>query len=272
LRRVLTALVLLVAIDPAPANAWGRDGHEIVATIAQSLLTPRARAQADALLATAGGESFVAVSDWADRIRRERPETAPWHFVDIEIGAGPYNEARDCPRRACVVAKIDDFRAELADTRLDPERRGEALKWLIHSVGDVHQPLHAADRHDHGGNGLHVAIDGRERNLHEVWDVELIKLAKGRESDSAYAEELTGAISAGDRSTWARGSAADWANEAHSIAERIAYGELSAGLRPTLTFAYQGDAIRAVNLQLERASVRLATVLNAALDPASGHP
>ncbi len=121
-----------------PALAWGRDGHQIVATIAQSLLTPQARTQADALLAAAGGESFVAASDWPDRIRRERPETARWHFVDIEVGAGLYDEARDCPRWACAVAKIDDFRAELADSHLDPERRGEALKWLIHLVGDIH--------------------------------------------------------------------------------------------------------------------------------------
>jgi len=260
------AIMLLLQLAPTAAYAWGRDGHQIVAAIAQSLLTPRVVAQADALLAGAGGESFVAVSDWADRIRRERPETGPWHFVDIEVGAGPYDEARDCPRRACVVAKIEDFHAELADTRLDPERRGEALKWLIHLVGDIHQPLHTADHHDRGGNDLRVVIDGIDHSLHGIWDVDLVKLAKGRESDGAYAAEMTGTISAADRSAWSRGSAPDWANEAHAIAERIAYGELTPGPRPEITPAYKRDAIRAVNLQLERAGVRLAAMLNAVLD------
>jgi hypothetical protein len=180
---ILAFVALHVAVDPVPARAWGRDGHQIVAALAQSLLTPRARAEADALPAVVGGESFVAASNWPDRIRRERPETARWHFVDIEVGSGPYDEARDCPHRAWATAKIEDFRAELADARLDPERRGEALRWLIHMVGDVHQPLHAADRHDRGGNDLKVSVSGAsgrssETNLHRFWDVDLVQMAQ----------------------------------------------------------------------------------------------
>jgi len=271
LRRAFAALALLLGVNPAPANAWGRDGHQIVATIAQSLLTSRARAQADALLAVAGGESFVAVSDWPDRVRRERPETAPWHFVDIEVGAGPYDEARDCPRRACVVAKIEDFRVELADTRLDPESRGEALKWLIHLLGDIHQPLHAADRHDHGGNGQRVFLDGHEHKLHGIWDTDLVKRARGRRGDAEFVDTLLAIITPAERSRWSTGNAASWAHEAHALAEKVAYGELPAGVAPIIDARYERDAEQVIGLQLERAGVRLAAVLNAALDPGNDH-
>ena len=265
LRCVSVAFALLAAGVPSTAHAWGRDGHQIVAAIAQALMTPRARAQAEALLAAAGGESLVAASDWADRIRRERPETARWHFVDIEVGGGPYVESRDCPRRACVVAKIEDFRAELANERLDPERRGEALKWLVHLVGDVHQPLHAADRHDRGGNDLRVLMDGRERRLHEIWDVDLVKLARGPRSDAAYAAALAASTTGAERREWSRGTPEDWANEAHGLAESVAYGMLPAGDMPTIEPGYQRAAEAAVELQLQRAGVRLAAVLNAEL-------
>ena len=250
---------------PTQAGAWGRDGHRVVAEIALRFMTPAARSQADALLAAAGGESLVAASDWADRIRRERRDTAPWHFVDIEVGSGPYVDARDCRGRSCVVDKIEDFRAELADRRLDPERRGEALKWLVHLVGDVHQPLHAADRHDKGGNALEVDFEGKERRLHEIWDVELVKLARGARSDAEYAAALSRSITPADRATWSQGSPAAWANESHELAERVAYGELQPGPRPAITAAYERDAVRVVDVQLERAGVRLAALLNGAL-------
>jgi hypothetical protein len=229
------------------------------------MLTPNAHPKAGALLAAAGGESFIVASDWADRIRRDRPETASWHFVDVEVGSGSYNEARDCLARACVVAKIEDFRAELADARLEPERRGEALKWLIQLIGDMHQPLHAGDRHDRGGNDQRVILDGREHRLHGIWDIDLVKLVRGPHSDTAYAVRLARTIDAAERSSWSTGSPVDWANEAHGLAERVAYGALPAEAVPTVGPEYERAAGQAVELQLRRAGVRLAAVLNAAL-------
>ena len=260
------ALALFAALAPGPASAWGRDGHQIVAAIALQYMTPRARAQADALRAAAGGESFVIASDWADRIRRQHPETARWHFVDIEVGAGPYNEARDCPKRACAAAKIGDFHAELGDTQLDPERRGVALKWLIHLLGDVHQPLHAADRHDRGGNDLRVFLNGRQKRLHEIWDVELVTLARGPRSDEAFAAALARAITADERSTWSRSGPADWADEAYGLAEQISCGMPPPSSDvPVIGPDYERIAEHAIDLQLQRAGVRLASVLNEAL-------
>jgi hypothetical protein len=262
---IFRALLVLLIFSPASAFAWGRDGHEIVAAIAQSMLTPKASTQADALLAAAGGESFVTASDWADRIRGQHRETARWHFVDIEVGAGPYDPVRDCKRGACVVEKITEFTGRLADTRFDPETRGEALKWVIHLVGDIHQPLHTGDRHDRGGNAQHVVLHGRDLNLHEIWDTDLLESMMAKQHAVAYAAALARSITPAERAAWSKGAPADWANEAHAIAERVAYGLLAPGAMATITVEYEHAADAAIELQLKRAGVRLAWILNAEL-------
>ena len=259
------AVVLFLVTLPASALAWGREGHEIVAAIAQSMLTPRAASEADAVLAATGGESLVASSDWADRIRGQHRETGSWHFVDIEVGEAPYDPARDCKAGRCVVEKISQFEARLADARVDPETRGEALKWVVHLVGDVHQPLHTADRHDRGGNALRVSFHGRDLNLHEIWDTDLLKSLMGRQGVTAYAAALAKSITPAERAAWSGGTPADWANESHQVAERVAYGELPAGPIPEITPAYQRAAESAIELQLKKAGVRLARMLNEAL-------
>jgi hypothetical protein len=91
------------------------------------------------------------IAVWADRERD--PKTRPWHYVNIPFAAGHYDAARDCPRGACAVAEIDRARDEL----LCPGsslRRADALRWLVQLVADLHQPLHAGDGWDHGGNDL----------------------------------------------------------------------------------------------------------------------
>lgn len=115
-------------------------------------MPPEAKAGVADLL---GGDPFTAmaaVSDWADRIRWDRHQTAPWHYVDIPIGSQGYSPARDCPDGDCVVAQITREEAVVADKHLLRPVRAEALKFLIHFVGDIHQPLHAANNNDRGGN------------------------------------------------------------------------------------------------------------------------
>jgi hypothetical protein len=160
------AIVLIVAtLVPAQAFAWGSEGHRIIAEIAEQHLQPETARQIRDLLAIENETSLAHVANWADQIRPQRPETASWHFVDIPITAPGYDRSRDCAGDNCVVAKIDQFTDELRNPALAPRQRLEALKFVVHFVGDLHQPLHASDNNDRGGNEVHVTFQGHRTNL-----------------------------------------------------------------------------------------------------------
>ena len=151
----------------------GSRGPSDCCTIAADQLTPAAKLQVQQLLGTDDAATVMMdVSTWADEIRLQRPNTAPWHFVNIPVGAAGYNRARNCPHDDCVVAQIERDARIVDDRQLAAPIRAEALRFLIHLVGDLHQPLHAADNGDRGGNQVHVLSRRRNTNLHAVWDVE----------------------------------------------------------------------------------------------------
>src|SRR5689334_14950394 len=153
-RKRVFGLLLAVAVTcgSGSALAWGQEGHRVVALIAERHLTPAARAEAAQLLAIEGASGMAAVASWADDFRSTHRQTAPWHFVNIPLAAAGYDHARDCPDEQSVVAKPNEFAAVLADRSARDRKRALALKFLIHLVADLHQPLHASDRHDRGGN------------------------------------------------------------------------------------------------------------------------
>jgi S1/P1 Nuclease len=216
----------------------------------------------------AGGVSTLPdVSTWADEIRLQRPGTAPWHYVNIPITLptgepAVYDVARDCPKDACVVAKIEQFKQELTNRQLPQRQRLEALKYIVHFVGDAHQPLHVSNNHDRGGNDDPVIFMGLPTNLHAVWDSGIIAPAV-RGNERVYALQLVQTISEEQHQHWSEGSLISWVNEGHEIAARTIYGELPyIGKLPD---DYKTKALPIVNEQLERAGVRLAAVLNACL-------
>jgi nuclease S1 len=266
-RALALAAILLLALS-GRVLAWGYEGHRITAEIAEQFLEPETSRQVRELLALDNATTLAEVSTWADQIRPQRPQTAPWHFVDIPIHppAGTpegYDPARDCPRRDCVVAKIGEMAVILKDKTAPPRERLEALKFLVHLVADIHQPLDAADDGDHGGNDIHVEFMGRPTNLHAVWDSGILAAA-GISDERAYALALARSITPALAQLWRGGTAADWANDSYLIASRMIYsgwphapGELPA--------SYEQAAIHVVNVQLGKAGVRLAAVLNAAL-------
>lgn len=255
------------ALLPSGAWAWGGEGHRIIALIAADRLTPVARAEVSDLLGGDARASMEEVSTWADEIRRDRPETAPWHYVNIEISTSGYDAARDCPAGACVVAQVQKDERILADHRLAKPVRAEALRFLIHFVGDLHQPLHCADNHDRGGNEVQVLVGADETNLHAVWDTNVVA-ALGQNPDQV-ASSLAAQIAPGDETAWRRGSPADWANETFGIAKRVIYSALpgeggtTAPIILPRDYAARERPVTAV--QLERAGVRLAVMLNTAL-------
>jgi hypothetical protein len=175
---------------------------------------------------------------------------------------GGYDSARDCPHSDCIVAKIEQFELVLADTQAPQRQRLEALKYLVHFVGDIHQPLHASDNHDRGGNRVKVTFLGNLTNLHALWDTEIIDPALIVDGRSYSLERLSN-IPSEKRGSWSTGDPVVWANEAHEIAARVIYGTLPHS--GTLPDTYGSQALPIVNEQLERAGVRLAMVLNNAL-------
>ncbi|MGH8228789.1 MAG: S1/P1 nuclease [Steroidobacteraceae bacterium] len=265
----LIAAVIAGALlsSPTAAWAWGAEGHRIVALIAADGLTPAAHAEVADLLGPDARTAMEAASTWADEIRPERPQTERWHFVDIELSAQGYVAERDCPAGDCVVAQIEKDERILTNVRFGKRRRAEALRFLIHFVGDIHQPLHCADDHDAGGNEVRVILGGEDSNLHEVWDTTLVA-ALGKDP-AAVATALEARITPRERRAWSRGGAADWANESFAIAKRDIYGPLRGALRSTAPIRLPDDyEIRErplVATQLEKAGVRLAMVLNEVL-------
>lgn len=268
MERLGTWFALAVLVAPSPCLAWGAEGHRIVAAIAADQLTLAAQAQVATLLGSNDAKAaMVAVSTWADEIRRQRPNTAPWHFVDIPVSAPSYDADRDCRRGDCVVAQIERDARIVGDRQLVAPVRAEALRFLIHFVGDVHQPLHDEDNGDRGGNRVQVVLGRRHTNLHAVWDVDVVR-ALGHDPEEV-ALRLEREITPAEKREWSAGSAVQWANEAHQIAQREIYGRISgqigtdAPIVLTLQYPRQESAVAAQ--QLEKAGVRLAAVLNAAL-------
>lgn len=267
MKTILAALLVLLSL-PATALAWGSEGHRVTAEIAEQYLQPATARQVRELLAIENATTLAQVSTWADDIRPQRRETTRWHFVDIPIHPpsgtpAAYDAERDCPRGDCVVAAIERFEAVLRDRSAAPRRRLEALKFIVHFVADVHQPLHCADNGDRGGNDIHVTFRGRRTNLHAVWDWGILAPAV-RGDERAYALRLAKTITPAELAKWRGGSPADWANESYDIARQLIYGEWphEAGRLPA---SYAPMALPVVDAQLKRAGVRLAAVLNAVL-------
>lgn len=292
----LPALLSVAALTLAskPAQAWGPYGHAIVADIAQSRLTPQAASAVTQLLALEHHQSLDQVASWPDTIGHVPPEkgglpqTLPWHYVDTDASFATYDKARDCGNDICVTEKLPEMEHVLADPNAAPEARLAALKWVVHLVGDLHQPLHAAERdHDKGGNMVKVSYFGQDRNghenLHSLWDEGImdherhlvvgphytIDFAKAREE----ADRLNSQITPGQAAFWSGALSPDtmheavvqWTDESHGLARSIAYGALPGGNRKDLGAAYTDVAFPVIETRLQQAGVRLADVLNTAL-------
>jgi hypothetical protein len=284
--RILSILLLMVA--PYQAFAWGDDGHKTIALIAERYLEPALRTKIGAML-DADPDSLTphdlaSEATWADKYRDSNnrrdhyEQTQNWHFIDLEINdpdikAACFGRAAlaagalasNGQPRACIVDKINQFLDELRNPKTDFEERLFALKFLLHFVGDLHQPLHAADNHDHGGNGVKVWSGSKALSLHHLWDVEFVRALAGK--PGVLAHVLLMQIAPAQAASWRAGAPEDWAWETFAIAQEDVYGDppLSAGEAQQLDGAYVKRAKADVALQLSRAGVRLAYLLNQAL-------
>lgn len=285
-----TALALSAAM-PSPGLAWGAEGHVLIAAIARARLTPATRAKVDAILAqdhdSLTHPDMLSRATWADAWRGGgHRETAEWHFVDIELDHPDVDTAcyghpaaaipaSTGPADACIIDRLKQFSAELAAPGTAPAERILALKYVLHLVGDLHQPLHVADNHDHGGNCVHISLgDQRTANLHGYWDTIVVR--ELGDNPDALAAELEAEITPALAASWTQGDVSHWAEQTHALAVSTAYSfhtspRCERDDPPVeLPKGYDAAARPVARLQLERAGVRLAAMLEKDLGPLPG--
>jgi S1/P1 Nuclease len=277
--------VILVLTAPA-VLAWGPQGHRTIGAIADRLLTPGAHAAVLRLLEDdrdkfgelSGRTTLESVSEWADELHGTEAARPSWHYDDVPI-CGSEEKARYCPDGQCNTEQLKRLIGVLGDTRAAARERNEALKWVVHLVGDIHQPLHAADNSDHGGNLVPVALEGvRTRgreNLHRAWDNDLVQLAlhaPNRQQPPRDIDALAGEAANLEREV-GQGTPDSWARESNNLARNVAYhypgfacNGVPAGI-VVLDAAYLDDAGVVVRERLLLAGARLANLLNRTLAP-----
>jgi len=170
--RLAFCAVGVFATAPTPASAWGREGHEIVAAIAEAHLNPATKAEIDRLLRSHGETSLASIANWADNVRTLNFIQLPAHSVRIPVGANDYSPARDCARNRCAVGGLAAAVDAFGDVKLPEDARLIALKLIVHLVGDIHQPLHASQ---YTGSKTFVKFHDRSITLHKIWDTEILR-------------------------------------------------------------------------------------------------
>lgn len=276
MRRIVPVLsaclsMLWLAAWPSTATAWGGIGHRVIAAIAEQEMDPATRAAALALLEP-GTDSLSAVSMWADEVRefdRSYGWSVPLHWVNFEPGQCQYEPARECPAGRCVVGAIEHYARVLGDHTQPQAARREALKFVIHFVGDVHQPLHAGFARDRGGNDFQINFERSGWNLHSVWD-SLIFNSLTREWEAHLArlqpslDAARSELSAAPAKPMALGiEARQWAEESCRIVQQDDFYPP----RHLITRSYLDTQRPVADRRLQLAGLRLAALLEAALKP-----
>ena len=308
--RLCLALCLpFLACAPA-AEAWGCRGHETVAALAEKHLTPQAKQALLALLTAnpidpqlkrycgqRGLDPFVDSSTWADDERSRDPATAPWHFIDIPLSATQGSAQAFCGAGGCVTQAITNQLAILKDKNAPGAKRAAALRFIIHFVGDLHQPLHGSTNSDRGGNCVpvkyftrnpHLRNNSYIPNLHHVWDTEIPESQMLGADPAEFADTLDAAFESSFAAWQQGGMQLDaWAWESHDhAAETAYYGAFSkpVAIEPDVPVnacsddnniaqrmlhkhlvigpAYRDQAASVVEERLAQAGIRLAMILN----------
>jgi len=302
--------VLVLLFWPTAAEAWGCKGHQTVALIAEKHLTPEARQWVLKLLSEnpidpklnryCGGAVRDVMADaatWADDVRGER-KNGPWHYIDIPRGSqrGPLEPY--CGAEGCVTRAISEQLAILKDSKADAAKRAEALRYIIHFVGDLHQPLHTITNADEGGNCVPVKYFRRNvhehnhlfsPNLHSLWDTAILERDTEGADAGEYADTLD-ALFAANIEVWQKAGVHidEWVWEGYDFAESVVYGDLTPKipiepnvvvhscsddnnigerlLRQNITVgeAYQEKAASVAEKRIAEGGVRLAMILNEA--------
>ena len=263
MNRILFFLLATALLLPAPAFAWGALGHRLVASLAWDDLTPATRRQINTLLAGEPEPTLAGIASWADDLRDNDPvlgkKTARWHYVNIGEHDCEYDLPRDCPGGNCVVEAIGAQTAILSDQRRPRAERLQALKFVVHFVGDAHQPLHAGFARDKGGNDIQVNWNGNGTNLHTLWDSRM--LVSTRRDEAAWLAYLRALPRPGIAPVNLPPPAARWAEQSCRVVTQPGFYPPRARLQQS----YVDQHLPIAEKQLRLAGVALAGTLNAAL-------
>ncbi|KAL9120716.1 MAG: hypothetical protein Q9187_002726 [Circinaria calcarea] len=280
----MKAVIPLLALGSLPcAYAWGFLAHETVAYVAQNFVSAQTKTFCQGLLSDTSTSYLANVATWADSFRTTTAGkySAPYHFIDAEDSppsACNVDYARDCGASGCVVSAINNYTSRVRSTTLPQEQVLQALKFLVHFIGDIHQPLHD-EALNLGGNTIPVTFNGSKTNLHAVWDTAIPEYythgAHALADAQKWATTLTAQIKTGSYSTkkagWVAGlslqnpvtTATGWATEANKY---VCSTALPNGVAATetgdLDGAYYQSAIPVVQLLVATAGYRLAAWLN----------
>ena len=285
-RFVSLFLCLAVAV---PSFAWWETGHRTVARIAAAYLKPKTRTRVAQILGVKDTPDSVAnalavASTWADDTKGQT-KTGEWHYIDLALQDSKRDIKKRCPDQNCLPARIEIFQRQLARRTPSGVSDRDALRYLVHFVGDISQPLHSVSNADLGGNCEQIRPVNEARNLHSLWDGGIVNAL--HENDVRLADNLegyVGRLSGGERKKWAKGDPDKWAWEAHTIAKQDIYGRLHiplqpvvfpktcstapgeiANFRPYIDSVYINDMKPVVRDQLAKAGLRLARMLNETL-------
>lgn len=273
LSRYLTPvfIISIVMVFPVRTQAWGNKGHQIIARIAMPRLSANARQAVAELLEP--GETLENVAGWADQMRKGGPDTRSWHFVPIPLTDKVYSANQHCSRsELCIIQALEEQIKILKNTENDPQTRAAALKYVVHLIGDLHQPFHVTTNTnppDLNANRVKLtSLTGRLTNLHEVWDSDLVDygLKRSNKSVADYASYLSKAYG-GNSAALTKGSITSWALESHEQAWTAYYSPydhfMVADQRSwALDRFYYDKNLKTVEMQFVRAGVRLAKTLN----------
>jgi hypothetical protein len=252
MKRACRFLVLLSLAVPSTALAWGPNGHRIVGRIAMNHLTDEAAIAVQCLI---GPETLAQVSTWPDEIRPDPnwKKAEPWHFISIDDNETLETTARN--PAGDVVEAIQRLEGVLRNPQASRKDRQEALKFLVHFVGDLHNPLHVGRRADRGGNEIKVTLFGEPTNLHSVWDAGLLESEKLSYSEFA---EFIDHPTQQELQTWQAAPLTEWVKESKALRAKVY--TLPADNKLGNDYIYVN--LPTVKQRLLQAGVRLAAMLN----------
>jgi len=243
----LAAVCIIIVL-----SSWGRTGHNVIGRIAANHLTNKAKAGVSALLGT---ETLADVASWADD-NRDRT-TAPWHFINVETGLSFDEFKQQVEAGTNVYTMLLKEEGILADENASRGDRVTALKYIVHFVGDIHQPMHVSRAEDKGGNTIQVQYDGQGTNLHSLWDTKMLEHAGL--SEEQLAQNFDKATPS-QIAKWQSDPHIAWAWESYEISSQL-YTEIEKN-GTNIDDAYYKAHMPIVENRIEKAGARLAGVLN----------
>jgi len=264
LKEVMTKSLLFAAaalvLTATSAHAWGPNGHRVTGKIAQDHLTPAAQAEVTALL---GVESLAEASTWPDFMRSNpsdfwRKGASPWHYITVPKGT-TYTTA---PPEGDAISALSMFSKQITDETLPVAQRQLALRFTIHLIGDLHQPLHVGRADDRGGNRVNVMFKDKPTNLHALWDEDLIEDEKLSYSEKA--RWLNRRITPDQKAIWSDTNPNSWIRESIVMREKIyeGLGPYDRDTLPNLSYDYVYKHRSDIDLRLQQSGVRMAAYLN----------